>query len=391
MKRLQIIDLVRSASILVVMGLHFFESTRLPDQADISNGLEDFFSNGRLGVSLFFTISGFLITEIITSGKHDRFRIDFKSFYIKRIGRIYPLVFLMMGVGLWVFLVCDPNSANPKTIFKSPDYNYDFWFWASIPLFFFNLIIALQRGNFGAYWRVLWSLAIEEQFYLAYPWILKFLKRSREVTIFLGFIIALGLVYRTAFTFSYPGKWICFLNSFGYFDQIAMGSVLYFVSSKWKKALSENKFQCAILCSIGFAIMLEAYFNMNLDKPTYLNYGFILGPFFISFGCFLFLLGGLPLTFFEAKFWQVFTVPGQLSFACYLFHWAVLFFLHPVLLKFSPVISFPLFAGATVLLAYCSYVFFERPVNNFIRNFFGAEKSLPLSIPGLSGASNRER
>jgi peptidoglycan/LPS O-acetylase OafA/YrhL len=382
MKRLQIIDLVRSLSILLVIGLHFSEMLRLPNN-QLTDGLGAYFNNGRLGVSLFFTISGFLITEIITSGKYDHFHIDFKGFYIKRIGRIYPLVGLMVAAGFLIFLFYNPSRLAQQTVFRNPNYHYDFWFWASIPLFFFNLIVA-RGGTFGEYWRVLWSLAVEEQFYLAYPWILKAFKRSSRVMLFLGMIIGLGLIYRIAFSFFYfTYPWMGFLSSFGYYDQIAIGSALYFVSNQWKNSLSENKSQCAILSAIGFAIMLEAYFNMNINKPSYLNYAFIFGPFFISFGCFVFLLGGLHLNFFESKFWRWLTIPGQLSYASYLFHWAVLCFLYPVLLRLGPVTGLLLLVGVTVLLAYGSYVFFERPANNLIRHFFGQKKSLPLSIPGL--------
>jgi len=289
----------------------------------------------------------------------------------------------MTAMGLLAFFFYHPDTAAQQTVFHNPNYPYDFWFWVSIPLFFFNLIIA-RGGMFGEYWRVLWSLAVEEQFYLAYPWILKLFKRSSRVILFLGMIIALGLIYRTAFSFFYfTHPWMGFLSSFGYYDQIAIGSLLYFVSTKWKKTLSENKRQCALLCAIGLAIMAEAYFNMNINKPSYLNYAFIFGPFFISFGCFVFLLGGLHLNFFESKFWRWFTIPGQLSYASYLFHWAALCFLYPVLLTLSSVNGLLLLIAATVLLAYGSYVFFERPANNLIRNFFGEKKSLPLSIPGL--------
>jgi peptidoglycan/LPS O-acetylase OafA/YrhL len=372
------------------MGLHFSEILRLPN-ATLADGLGAFFNNGRLGVSLFFTISGFLITEIIASGKYDHFEINFKSFYIKRIGRIYPLVFLMVAVGLIAFWFYNPSLPAQQTVFRNPNYNYDFWFWASIPFFFFNLTIALHRAPFGEFWRVLWSLAIEEQFYVSYPRILKALKRTNKVILFLGIIIALGFVYRMAFTFFYPIQWIGYLNSFGYFDQIAIGSMLYFVSNKLKDSLSANKSQCALLCIIGFAIMLEAYFNMNINKSSYLNYAFILGPFFISFGSFIFLLGGLHLNFFESKFWKLFTIPGQLSYSCYLFHWAVLCFLYPVFLKLDLVIGLSLFVVATVFLAYCSYNLFEKPANNLVRNFFGEKKSLPLSIPDLNIINNRKK
>jgi peptidoglycan/LPS O-acetylase OafA/YrhL len=380
MKRLQIIDLLRSLSIFVVMGRHFTEMIPALAGNYLSIQISDFFSNGGLGVSIFFTISGFLITEIITMKKQDRFEIDVKGFYVKRIGRIYPLVYLMLVVGLFFFYLYDFSTPAQNAVFKNDNYRYDFWFWASIPLFFFNLIVAQQHGNFGTYWRVLWSLAIEEQFYLIYPWILKALKRKGRVMIFLGVVIALGLVYRAAYIYFYPQPWINFLNSFAYFDQIAIGAALYFVSNQWKKTLIENKFRCVILCFVGIVIMLETYLNMNINKPSYLNYAYFLAPLCVSLGSAIFLLGGLHLRFFELKFWRPFSIPGQLSYSCYLFHWGILCFLYPLLLNLNPINGLLLFAATTFMAAYFSYVFFERPSNNWIRNYFGEKKSLPLSI-----------
>src|SRR5215469_2773011 len=107
---------------------------------------------GEFGVDLFFTLSAFLITELLTREKFQFGRIDVRSFYVRRILRIWPLYFGFLGV-LFLSLAILPGAHVP---------------WRALPGF------AVFLGNFVMYRGVfvplslgiLWSVSLEEQFYL---------------------------------------------------------------------------------------------------------------------------------------------------------------------------------------------------------------------------------
>ncbi len=394
MRRIQIVDIIRSISIILVMGQHLFlvmgqhllPSGRFPVDK-ISFSLTHFsinFSNGRFGVALFFVVSGYLITEIIVGRRFENYKVNFKDFYTKRVARIFPLFFVIIFTGWLMLHFFNIHTPLFEDFFNHRDYKCDSKFWFSLFLLLFNWTVCLKGEGLGWFWTVLWSLAVEEQFYLSYPWVLKKIKKLNNLLLFLGAVILGGLIYRIVLTLLGWGDYAhAVVTSFGSFDQIAIGSLLYFVSEKWKDEFAGKKSQCAVLCAIGLAVMLTAYINMTSSFPTYLNYGVIFGPFFISAGCFLFLLGGFHLRFFESRYLRWLTIPGQLSYGCYLWHFLVIFMLFPFLKNLGPFTAFMLIVLGTVLFAYVSYAIIERPANHLIRKRFGLGKGKSLSIPGL--------
>ena len=118
-------------------------------------------SLGDVGVTVFFVLSGFLITYILLKEKHKTGTINIISFYIKRILRIWPLYFLLMILGLFVFNKLP--FANTEDLYV----NFHEFFYIKLILYIFilpNIVLQL----FGAVPLIsqLWSIGIEEQFYL---------------------------------------------------------------------------------------------------------------------------------------------------------------------------------------------------------------------------------
>lgn len=118
------------------------------------------------GVDLFFVLSGFLIGGILCDAKNsDSY---YKTFYARRIHRIFPLYFLWVAIFLVGLFLTGPESPSPlRSLF-----NRDLPLW---PYFVFlqNFFMSAHR-DFGAQWlRITWSLAVEEQFYLVLPWIVR--------------------------------------------------------------------------------------------------------------------------------------------------------------------------------------------------------------------------
>ena len=165
------LDGLRAVAVLSVLMFHAFPSL-LP--------------GGFVGVDIFFVISGFLITGIILKGLQQG-DFSFKEFYARRIGRIFPSLFLVLSVCLtigWFVLFPDEYRQIAKHTIAGA-------------AFMSNLLSWHQAGYFDTAARSkpllhLWSLGIEEQFYIAWPLLLvlawKWTKKVAAVIVLVAFV-----------------------------------------------------------------------------------------------------------------------------------------------------------------------------------------------------------
>ena len=142
---------------------------------------------GELGVTLFFTLSGFLITYLLLAEKERFGTIDVKKFYVRRVLRIWPLYYLIIILGLFVL----PHIE----FFNIPLYTEGVHKNFASKVFFYLILFPNIVANYAAYMPFIaqsWSIGIEEQFYLVWPWMVKFSKNYLNVL--LGIVIGLLLI-----------------------------------------------------------------------------------------------------------------------------------------------------------------------------------------------------
>ena len=149
------LDAIRGVAILVVI-LHN-QSAQYP-----SLHLQRVFANGWMGVDLFFVLSGFLITGILLDTKQSAGY--FKNFYARRCLRIWPLYYSLIFFMFVVVPIVRPSEAHTVFDKSSP--------WWAYPLFLQNFLIPMPTYATGPL-AVTWSLAIEEQFYLVWPLVVR--------------------------------------------------------------------------------------------------------------------------------------------------------------------------------------------------------------------------
>ena len=102
-------------------------------------------------------VSGFLITRVLARGPGGLFQPDLRHFYVRRMGRILPLLFLFVLIGITILLY---GQAHVPGAHLNPRYH---GFWFCIATFSFNWYeVAVNSQWFGLHWMVLWSLAVEE-------------------------------------------------------------------------------------------------------------------------------------------------------------------------------------------------------------------------------------
>ena len=156
MKKIPQLDAVRGLAVLLVL-LH---------NTDIypSLHLQVISSHGWMGVDLFFVLSGFLITGILIDAKQsDGY---FKNFYARRCLRIWPLYYSVLLFMFVIVPILRPSEAHTVFDLRSSP-------WWAYPAFLQNLLVpipAMATGPLG----VTWSLAVEEQFYLFWPLVVRF-------------------------------------------------------------------------------------------------------------------------------------------------------------------------------------------------------------------------
>ena len=162
------------------------------------------FKGGYVGVDLFFVLSAFLITSILTTELRETGRIALARFYWRRFLRLMPALLLMLGA----YVIVAP------------------FVWTDYPHGRDALVAGLYLSDYAfAGWRVplyighTWSLAVEEHFYLLWPFVLPFLLRSRRPLIWLTAAFAALTLWRTSYAAD-------FIQSYVRFDTHATGLVL---------------------------------------------------------------------------------------------------------------------------------------------------------------------
>jgi peptidoglycan/LPS O-acetylase OafA/YrhL len=140
-----------------------------------------FFNLGGLGVYFFFVLSGFLITYLLLIEQQNYGRISVRQFYIRRILRIWPLYYLVLVIGFFIL----PNFDGIRLNYLESDFNSHFTtnlvlYLLILPNLAFSLYTAVPHIGQS------WSIGVEEQFYIAWPWIV-----SRSVNLRRSLIIVI--------------------------------------------------------------------------------------------------------------------------------------------------------------------------------------------------------
>lgn len=211
------IDMLRGFSIFTVILLHLnihfgfsdsFLKAILPKKL-----FSVLFWSGFYGVVVFFTLSGFLITTSILKKWGNLSKINVKTFYWLRFSRIIPLLVLLLIVlsilhitNVEGFVINPEQTSLSRAIFSALTFHIN---WLEIKV-----------GYLPANWDVLWSISIEESFYLVFPILCLFLKREWQFVIALVLFLILSPWARTQL---YLGNELADKNHLAFLDAIALG------------------------------------------------------------------------------------------------------------------------------------------------------------------------
>lgn len=376
MKRVPIIDFVRLASIIVVIGDHFYPkwvAVRVSSPF-LQQLILTFFQNAGYGVTCFFVVSGFLITQMLMQGREDLSTIDLKGFYVRRAARIVPLLVLTVTIGFVAersFGLMGPQFHH-LNLWKDPT-NFGPTFWAALFTFTFNWYLMNHHGETAMHWDVLWSLAVEEQFYFFFPCLLKWMKKRDRVVLFLLFVILGAFIFRF-----WVGGHIVDGNyyqirqaSFAVFDQIAIGAGLYLVHERWGDWFEKRQGTAFLLILAGTGGCLSIFLGTCYESAG----KYIYAPTLLALSCAVAVLGGLHSGLFRSRWAEILSWPGKLSYGCYLLHPTFVALLMPLCIWMGGLESLVFLFLTVFLFAYFSYHFYEVKMNHRVRGWFGMSPS----------------
>jgi peptidoglycan/LPS O-acetylase OafA/YrhL len=183
------------------------------------------FQNGNLGVNFFFVLSGFLITFLLVKEKEITGRIQVNKFYIRRILRIWPLFYLCVFLGFVIFPSLTHFTGGETRDNGNP----------ILYIFFLNNFDVLDKGiPASLILGILWSIAVEEQFYLTWPLLLSILP-LRYFKYACLTIIAGSLLFR--FIHCHEPR-VLYFHTFAVIGDMATGGLLAYFTSYPSKFLN---------------------------------------------------------------------------------------------------------------------------------------------------------
>ena len=332
---------------------------------------------GHLGVVIFFVLSGFLITRILFLNADEIQNTRSSAwpkilrFIYRRSLRIFPIYFILLFIGL-IF-----NISNFKEL----------WLWliSYTPNFYI-----MVKGQWLGTWDHLWSLAVEEQYYLIFPYFILFLNKKNYVRLFF-IMLSLGILSRTYF-YIYQSHiikedmyMINEVNPISVLDAFGIGGFLaylyHYKSNLFKKILFSHYLTLLTLCFYILSLYLSYRSIYTYDNIYYI----VLRTIFASI--FSFYLIGNSIILSDNKFNlilenRVIIYLGSISYGIYLYHNLVFNYYHlngntiwgflsknftylnslnseSIILKF--VINFLLLIG----IASFSWFFIEKQINRF--------------------------
>lgn len=318
-------------------------------------------SIGHYGVNLFFVLSGFLITYLLLKELREKGKIHIGFFLVRRILRLWPLYFVIVLFGFFIF----PNLPfGSQTV-------HEFWRYALF-LSNFDEIINGSKDSIN-FLTATWSVSIEEQFYLGWGLIIGLLKWQsiRSFRVFFLLVILSSVVFRFLHA---ENQSIIYYHSLSVISDMAIGGLLatwVFEKSSIRFIRELKKWQILLfyLTGIGFLFLAP-----RLLPGKWIAFERVISGSFFAFVLIEQLLA--KRSFFKADRIPYFERAGKLTYGFYLFHCIVIFYLcktFEVLNMNQHIGWFILYFIALLvinsILSVLSYRYFEKPLLDLKKYF----------------------
>lgn len=361
------LDALRFLAFLAVFFEHIaFDNLVKTDNPAYINLEFGFLYRGYLGVGLFFVLSGFLISYLLIQEKENKGKINIKNFYIRRILRIWPLYFMVLIIGFILMPILDSNLQNDVS--KSLYYL----------LFAANFNWINYGDTINHVLVPMWSISIEEQFYLVFPLVLFFVPSKHILKVIIAVIIV-SIIFRFYASIHFTNRLkdlVMGMHTLSVMVDIAVGAALGYISYYKTDLINRfsklDKTTIILAYIVGLSILFLPEFDygnhtQSISRFTYaIFFGFVI----------------MEQTWCDNSIIKVSKIPyitwlGTISYGLYCFHQPALL-ITKWLTKFIPiennwVLSFILIAiiglVITITISTISYRFIETPILKLKKKF----------------------
>jgi len=318
------------------------------------------------GVTLFFVISGFLITFLLLQEMKKRDDVDIKKFYVRRILRIWPIyyLFILFSIGLF-FLIGRQNELLLEEMW------FYLFFAANIPFIFQQGILILVHY---------WSIGVEEQFYLFWPWIVNYSKNSLlkiAVIILIVLLMTKILFWWQLGTESYSYRFLS-VSRFHCMMVGAIGAIMYFN----KKIRFNSFFSNKLVQFVSWMLFLLMGFNIIYIPAVIAHEVIAIASLSMIMGQ---VMVNRRIINLENKLCDFI---GKISYGIYVIHPIIILLLSifykglDITIGFKYILVYSSVVLSTIFIAWLSYTYFEK--------YFLKLKTKFAVVPSSSSMENKK-
>lgn len=329
------IDGLRGIAVLSVVGFHAFP---------------DWIFSGFVGVDIFFVISGFLISSIILMNL-ERAHFSYTDFYKRRIKRIFPALIVVITTCFalgWYVLLPDEFRQLLKHIAAGAGFVSNFVLWSEAGYF--------DNSAHTKPLLHLWSLSIEEQFYIAWPLVVGMVWRRKWNFLALALVIAGGSFALNVISVTTDSV-AAFYSPLSRYWELMVGGSLAYLSMRHPRLVKQfSNYQSVIgLIAIGLGI-----FAIQNDR-SFPGWSALLP----TGGAFLVIAAG-PEAWLNKRVLasRGLVWVGLISYPLYLWHWPALVFARTIIGRNLHVSERVLITLVSIVLAYATYKLLEKPIRS---------------------------
>ena len=311
-------------------------------------------TSGRFGVTLFFVLSGYIITSMLLRERWTRGNIDLRLFYLRRILRIWPLYFFAL-----VAAVLLPWGGR-----------LPFPYFMGYLLLIGNWLTAIW-GPPASWASLLWTISVIQQFYLVWPLVIKFFSRKGRVYAAIAMIV-LGIVARLYLAVGSLSFYTVFPDTLAQLDSIGVGVACAIALKAAVPELPATK--RLLLVYAGVVLLLGSAYIGRVENPLFIVAGYPA----VVVGCLALFLAMCGISFAARPLVYL----GKISYGLYVFHILALRLVGSALggRAGTPFRFLIYWCGSlllTIALASASYKFLETPFLR-IKERYAAVKSRPV-------------
>ena len=364
--RLDGVDILRGLAILFVLMNHVnmrLFLAKIPYTQGLPHQLvSSLVWNGQRGVQMFFAVSGFLITSTSIRRWGSLSKVSVRDFYALRFARIAPLLVLLLAVlcalhaaGLKDFVVSEKTGGLGRALIAALTFHVN--------------VLEAHRGYLPGNWDILWSLSVEEMFYLFFPPVSRLLGRGKWFVAFLLILVVLGPLSRT--TLAHGNEVWQEYSYLGGMDAIALGCLTAIACSR--NTIARRVIW--VLAGLGTVLVLFILVLSNLARAWGLTRSG-LDMTILAIGSCMVIAAAAETRWKSPRVILPLITLGRRSYEVYLTHMFVVFTLFGLFKSAGPPLGAvpALFIGVILISGLMGELvarFYSEPMNRWIRQRFG--------------------